>query len=69
MSFYPGERFSYKGYRGTVIRRAAFDENGADFYFDEINYVMQIDNPNASVTYNIRGVKIMTEKSMVKIYT
>ncbi len=65
--FFSGERFIYKGYYGTVIRRAAIDENGADFYFNEINYVVKMDNPNASVTYNIRGVKIMTLDDMVKI--
>ncbi len=65
--FYPGERFIYKGYYGTVIRRADIDENGADFYYSEINYVVKMDNPNASVTYNIRGVKIMTLDDMVKI--
>ncbi len=66
-SFYPGERFSYKGYHGTVIRRAEIDENGADFYYEEKNYVVKMDISDAPVTYNIRGVKIMTEDSMVKI--
>jgi hypothetical protein len=67
MSFYSGERFTYKGYYGTVIRRAAIDENGADFYFAEINYVVNMDNINAPVTYNISGVKIMTDTDMVKL--
>ncbi len=65
--FYPMERFIYNGNKGTVIRRAEIDEGGADFYFDEINYVVKMDNESASVTYNIRGIKIMTQDKMIKI--
>jgi hypothetical protein len=67
MSFYHGERFMYKGCYGTVIRRAEIDENGADFYYAEINYVVKMDSIDAPVTYNIRSVKIMTERDMVKL--
>ncbi len=66
-SFYPMERFSYNGNKGTVIRRAEIDEGGADFYFAEINYVVRMDEESAPVTYNIRGIKIMTQNQMVKI--
>jgi hypothetical protein len=65
--FYPMERFSYKGNKGTVIRLAEMDEGGADFYFEEINYVVKMDDDSASVTYNIRGIKIMTQNQMIKI--
>jgi hypothetical protein len=65
--FYPGDKFSYNGYTGTVIRLAYMDEGGADFYFAEINYVVQMDDPIASTTYNIRGIKIMTQDKMKKI--
>lgn len=64
--FYPGERFSYNGNIGTVIRRAKMDEAGADFYFDEHNYVVKMDNESATVTYNIRGTTIMNVDRMVK---
>ena len=61
------ERFSYNGNYGTVIRRAEMDEGCADFYFDELNYVVKMDNESAAVTYNIRGIKIMNSDKMVKI--
>jgi hypothetical protein len=64
--FYPGDRFLYNGYTGTVIRLAEIDEGGADFYFSEINYVVQMDDPIASTTYNIRGINIMTQYQMKK---
>ena len=65
--FYPLDRFIYNGNIGTVIRLAEIDEGGADFYFDEINYIVKMDNESASVTYNIRGIKIMTQSDMIKI--
>jgi hypothetical protein len=65
--FYPGDKFLYKGYSGTVLRLAHIDEGGADFYFAEINYVVQMDDPIASTTYNICGIKIMTQTQMIKI--
>lgn len=67
ISFYPMERFSYNGNNGYVIRRAKIDEAGADFYFDEINYVVKMDNDSSPVTYNIQGIKIMTQNQMIKI--
>jgi hypothetical protein len=66
-SFYPMDRFIYNGNKGTVIRRAEIDEGGADFYFEEINYVVRMDDESASTTYNIRGIKIMTQDKMIKI--
>ncbi len=65
--FYPGDKFKYNGYTGTVIRLADMNEGGADFYFEEINYVVVMDDPIASTTYNIRGIKIMTQDKMTKI--
>jgi hypothetical protein len=65
--FYPGDKFKYNGYTGTVIRLADMNEGGADFYFEEINYVVAMDDPIASTTYNIRGIKIMTQNKMIKI--
>ena len=65
--FYPGDKFSYNGYTGTVVKLADIDEGGADFYFGEINYVVQMDDPIASTTYNISGIKIMTQYQMKKI--
>ncbi len=65
--FYPGDKFSYNGYTGTVIRLADMNEGGADFYFEEINYVVHMDDPVASTTYNIRGIKIMTQDKMKNI--
>ncbi len=67
ISFYPTDRFIYNGNKGTVIRQAKMDEGGADFYFAEINYVVRMDDESASVTYNIRGIKIMTQDQMIKI--
>jgi hypothetical protein len=67
ISFYPMERFIYNGNKGTVIRQAEIDEGGADFYFAEINYVVKMDDESAPVTYNIRGIKIMTQNQMIKI--
>ena len=66
--FYPNDRFSYNGNTGSVIRRAEMDEGGADFYFDEHNYVVKMDNKFAPVTYTIRDIKIMNVEQMVKIY-
>ncbi len=66
-AFYPMDRFIYNGNKGTVIRQAEIDEGGADFYFEEINYVVKMDDESASVTYNIRGIKIMTQDKMIKI--
>lgn len=65
--FNPGERFSYNRNNGTVIRRAEMNECGADFYFDEHNYVVKMDNESAKTTYNIRGIKIMNADQMIKI--
>ncbi len=65
--FGPMDRFSYNGNSGTVIRLAKMDEGGADFYFGERNYVVKMDNESATVTYNIRGIKIMNVDQMVKI--
>ena len=65
--FYPGDKFSYNGYTGTVIRLADIDEGGADFYFAEINYVVEMDDPIVSTTYNIYGIKIMTQDKMIKL--
>jgi hypothetical protein len=67
ISFYPMDRFMYNGNKGTVIHQAEIDEGGADFYFAEINYVVQMDDESSPVTYNIRGIKIMTQNHMVKI--
>ena len=67
MLFYPMDRFMYNGNSGTVIRLAEMDEGGADFYFEEINYVVKMDNELSPVTYNICGVKIMTQNQMIKI--
>ncbi len=66
-SFYPMDRFIYNGNKGTVIRLAEIDEGCADFYFEEINYVVKMDNESAPVTYNIRGIKIMTQNQMIKL--
>jgi hypothetical protein len=65
--FYPKDRFSYNGNNGSVIRRAEIDEGGADFYFDEHNYVVKMDNEFAPVSYTIRHIKIMNVNMMVKI--
>ena len=65
--FNPGDRFIYNGNTGTVFRLSDQNEGGADFYFDETNYVVQMDDDNASTTYYIRGIKIMSQNDMKKI--
>ena len=65
-TFYPGYRFiTIWGDYGTVIRLANWNENGADFYFDEENYVVEMDVSTATVTYNINGCRIMTRGDMM----
>lgn len=72
-----GNRFiSKNGKTGTIIRIAKIDEFGADFYFDEKNYVVLFDegDSNQIASYNfiaslspIKYNYVMTENDIENI--
>lgn len=53
--FKEGDIFVTKnGYKGKVLRLAAMNEFGFDFYYEEINYVVEFEfNTQPIATYNI----------------
>ena len=56
--FNPGDTFYTKNNKkGKVLRLAAIDEFGADFHYEEINYVVEFENNTLCqqplATYNI----------------
>ena len=50
----------FNGNKGTIIRRAKWDEFFCDFAWDELNYVVKFDNGNNGkvATYNIGKGKV-----------
>jgi len=66
--FQAGDQFRSKitGKVGKVVKRAAIDEFGADFYFAEENYVVEIEG-NASYNFPLRNGKVMTRSDMDKV--
>lgn len=53
--FKAGDTFLTKNnHKGKVLRLAAIDEFGGDFYYEEINYVVEFENNTQPIaTYNI----------------
>ena len=68
-AFRPGERFKYRGQTGTVIKIAAIDEFGGDFYFDSKNYVVRFDGfGKHTATFNFGSDRyVMAENDMEKM--